>query len=721
MGVDSIAIGSNAQSSGLGDIAIGLNASASGNAAGSATAIGNGNIATGAGAVAIGDPSVANGTGAFAGGFNSYATSNGTALGGPANGAVAIGNADVAFGQGSVALGNMSTTGAAGGIAMGDTASAKAADGVALGSGSTATNANDVALGAGSKTAAVNNAGPFDLTGGTAAATAPNSVVSVGDAGAERRITNVAAGNLTATSTDAVNGSQLYSVANASLTLGNNLALTFGGGMTVNPNGTIATPPSYLIAGNTYNDVGSALAAINSDLGSFGSGGILYFHTNSVLADSTAGGLNSTAIGPVANANGASSIAMGNGATANGNNSVAIGAGATAAGGGVAIGAGSTAAAGQVNVGTLSVVGTGGAAITQGSNGLTVNATQAQLASGANSVTATGAGVTLAGGGTLVTVNSTGMTLNNAKITGVAPGTLSAASTDAVNGSQLYATNQQVSSLTNSVNTVLGGIAYDNTAAAANPTAAGQNSLAVGPGATSSGQQATAVGNGSSATGPQSTALGNGANSTGTNSVALGAGSTDGGASDVVSVGSSTTQRKIINLAAGTISATSTDAVNGSQLNATNTTLASVQTTANGALQRSGGTMTGSINMGGNSITNLAAPVNPNDAVNKAYVDQLAGNNTTDIANLKLGLNDAFKQIDKASDGVAVAIAMGGGFLSDNKKAALWANYGNFQGRSALAFEGYARLDNNWIIGGSIGYSLDQQTIGTRVGIGYQW
>ena len=67
-------------------------------------------------------------------------------------------------------------------VAIGPVAQSLAAGGVSIGLNAVATNANDVALGSGSVTAAPNNAGPFTLNGGTAAATAPTSVVSVGAA-----------------------------------------------------------------------------------------------------------------------------------------------------------------------------------------------------------------------------------------------------------------------------------------------------------------------------------------------------------------------------------------------------------------------------------------------------------------------------------------------------------------------------------------------------------
>ncbi len=115
-----------------------------------------------------------------------------------AQGAVGIGYQNTVVGQGSVAIGSTSKALAAGAVAFGDTA--------------VANNARDVALGSGSKTdVAVGTAST--VIGGTTynfAGTAPTSTVSVGASGAERTITNVAAGRISGTSTDAINGSQLY-------------------------------------------------------------------------------------------------------------------------------------------------------------------------------------------------------------------------------------------------------------------------------------------------------------------------------------------------------------------------------------------------------------------------------------------------------------------------------------------------------------------------------
>ena len=118
-------------------------------------------------------------------------------------------NADNAY-----AVGSNSTVSADGAMVLGNNASVTAKNGMALGSNTKVANENAVALGAGSETAAA-VATPSATINGTAhnfAGVNPASTVSVGKAGSERTITNVAAGRISDTSTDAINGSQLYAV-----------------------------------------------------------------------------------------------------------------------------------------------------------------------------------------------------------------------------------------------------------------------------------------------------------------------------------------------------------------------------------------------------------------------------------------------------------------------------------------------------------------------------
>ena len=186
-------------------IAIGKGAKAE---AEDAISIGTGNTVSGAHSGAIGDPTTITGTGTYTIGNNNgiVAANNSGAFGnnntftGAINNVRIIGNNNTVTVDDAMILGNKSTvTGVAG---------------VAIGTNAKANNANDVALGANSETTVAVGTPSASINGVTHnfAGIAPNSTVSVGKSGAERTITNVAAGRISATSTDAINGSQLFAV-----------------------------------------------------------------------------------------------------------------------------------------------------------------------------------------------------------------------------------------------------------------------------------------------------------------------------------------------------------------------------------------------------------------------------------------------------------------------------------------------------------------------------
>ena len=118
-------------------------------------------------------------------------------------------NADNAY-----TVGSNSTVSADGAMVLGNNASVTAKNGMALGSNTKVDNENAIALGAGSETAAAvaTLSATINGTAHNFAGINPASTVSVGKAGSERTITNVAAGRISAASTDAINGSQLYAV-----------------------------------------------------------------------------------------------------------------------------------------------------------------------------------------------------------------------------------------------------------------------------------------------------------------------------------------------------------------------------------------------------------------------------------------------------------------------------------------------------------------------------
>ncbi|WP_415858259.1 ESPR-type extended signal peptide-containing protein, partial [Burkholderia ubonensis] len=191
----------------------------------------------------------------YAGGYLSNAQGGGSiAIGGNGASTNAYGNDDVAIGSGAGADSRAATGGifqpatavgyasyaavygAAFGAtawasgtnatAIGSTATATATGGTAIGFGSSAGNNNAVALGSGSVTSAAVATSSVMLNGTTYsfAGTTPNSTVSVGASGAERTITNVAAGRITAASTDVVNGSQLYATNQALTAVGSSVS-----------------------------------------------------------------------------------------------------------------------------------------------------------------------------------------------------------------------------------------------------------------------------------------------------------------------------------------------------------------------------------------------------------------------------------------------------------------------------------------------------------------
>ena len=161
-------------------------------------------------AVAVGYESRAVGYKSNAIGSGAWALDNhSTAIGSSAQ---AIANHAQAFGAGAQATGVRSNV-------FGSDAIASERNTLALGDSAHATHENSVAIGAGSVTSAAQGFGSYRLPSNSAqvvtfAGANPTGSVSVGAAGQERQIHNVAAGRLSATSTDAVNGSQLYSVAN---------------------------------------------------------------------------------------------------------------------------------------------------------------------------------------------------------------------------------------------------------------------------------------------------------------------------------------------------------------------------------------------------------------------------------------------------------------------------------------------------------------------------
>jgi len=657
-----------------------------------AIAIGGAAAASSGGAIAVGQLSMSNGTAAVAIGQNATATGIANiAIGQRAtnaatlNNSIAIGGDSKSGGQSS-SLGNSADTSASTfAVAVGHSSVVTGSSGTALGAGASAATANSVALGSNSvaNSATLATAG-FTPLGGTAisAGTAAGGEVSVGSAGAERRITNVAAG---LNATDAVNLSQLMSEDAKVNTINNNVNNL----------------------SNTVNNI------VNG-------GGIKYFNANSTLADSSATGTDAVAIGGNAQATTANSVALGSNSVANSTTLATAGfnpggsaiSAATAAGGEVSVGAAgaerriTNVAAGlnatdavnvsqlqsedakvnQIGTSTASSLGGGstydtttgtitnpaysvggttvnnvGDALSNLDGRTTQNTTNiGSLTQNINNGTvglvqqdATSRNITVGKdtGGTVV--NFTG-TAGSRTLTGVAAGALNATSVDAVNGSQLYATNQNVSNLTNVVNNISsgGGIKYFN----ANSTLADSSAT---------GTDAVSIGGNARATTANSVALGS---NSGANSTTLAtAGFNPGGsaisaataAGGEVSVGASGAERRITNVAAGQ---NATDAVNVSQLQSEDAKVNQIGTSTASSL--GGGstydTTTGAItnptySVGGTTVNNVG------DALTN--LDGRTTQNTTNIDSLTQNINNGtvgLVQQDPTSRNVTVAKDTGG-------------------------------------------------------------
>ena len=228
----SVAIGVESKSSGKNAVAMGSSAKTEAN---NAIAIGNAASAKKQSDLAVGDGAKALNAQGSAFGVNATASGNGaTAIGGvtsasgwlstsigylsksAGNGAYAGGASANANGEGAVSVGQNSTSNGTHTAALGASANASAEAALALGASANASHANAVALGANSVTKAAVASNEATVNGVYYSGFAANntaSVVSLGDAGKERQLVNVAAGQISATSTDAINGSQLYLVA----------------------------------------------------------------------------------------------------------------------------------------------------------------------------------------------------------------------------------------------------------------------------------------------------------------------------------------------------------------------------------------------------------------------------------------------------------------------------------------------------------------------------
>ena len=411
-GLYSLAMGAGSATSNDNAIAIGNKTQALGV---NSTALGNASQASGESSIALGSTSEASEQNAIALGQGSIASKVNS---------IALGSNSLSSGENAIALGEGSAAGGSNSLAFGSQSRANGNDSVAIGVGAAAATDNSVAIGAGSTTDASNT-------------------VSVGNSATKRKIVNMAAGAISNTSTDAINGSQLY-------TISDSVAKRLGGGATVGSDGTV-TAVSYALRSGTYNNVGDALSGIDN---------------NTLQWNKTAGafsanhGANATnkitnvAKGTVS----ATSTDVVNGSQLYDLQQDALlwnGTAFSAAHGTEATSKITNVTAGNLTAGSTDAV--NGSQLKTTNDNVTTNTTN--IATNTTNITNLTDAVNGLGDDSLLWNKTAGAfsaahgTDATSKITNVKAGDLTAGSTDAVNGSQLKTTNDNVSTNTTNIAT----------------------------------------------------------------------------------------------------------------------------------------------------------------------------------------------------------------------------------------------------------------------------
>ncbi|EAA4389751.1 autotransporter adhesin SadA [Salmonella enterica subsp. enterica] len=555
MGKWSTAIGSYSQSTGDSSLALGVKSTSAGDRA----------IAMGASSSASGSYSMAMGVYADSSGANS----------------VALGYKSVASGATSAALGYQAT-------ASGD-------DSAAFGNGAQAIGTNSVALGAGS-TALEDNS------------------VAVGNSTTQRQITYVAKGDINANSTDAVTGAQIYS-------LSQSVADRLGGGASVNSDGTV-NAPLYKVGTGIYNNVGSALSALNTSItnteasvAGLAEDALLWDGNTSAFSANHSGSdskITNLAAGTLA----ADSTDAVNGSQLFDTNEKVDQNTADI-----------TTNTDSINQNTTDIA-ANTASINQNTTDIATNTTNINSLS--NSVTTlTDDALLWDGSASAFSANHSG---SDSKITNLAAGTLAADSTDAVNGSQLFATNENVSQNTTDIAANTDSINQNTTDIAANTTSINQNTTDITTNTASINQNTTDIATNTTSINSLSDSV-----TTLTDDALLW-----DAASGAFSAKHNGSDSKITNLAAGTLAADSTDAVNGSQLFATNenvsqnTTDIAANTTSITQNTTDIATNTTSINSLSDSVTTLTDDALLWDATSGAFSANHNGSDSK-ITNLAAG------------------------------------------------------------------------------------
>ncbi|MCW6723074.1 trimeric autotransporter adhesin SadA [Salmonella enterica subsp. enterica serovar Potsdam] len=628
------------------------------------TAIGSYSQSTGDSSLALGVKSVSAGDRAIAMGASSSASgSYSMAMGVYAN----------SSGAKSVALGYKSVASGATSSALGYQATASGDDSAAFGNGAKAVGTNSVALGSGS------------------IAQEDNSV-AVGNSTTQRQITYVAKGDINSTSTDAVTGAQIYS-------LSQSVADRLGGGASVNSDGTV-NAPLYEVGTGIYNNVGSALSALNTSItnteasvAGLAEDALLWDESISAFSASHTGNaskITNLAAGTLA----ADSTDAVNGSQLFDTNEKVDKNTADIATNTDSINqntADITANTDSINQNTTDIA----------ANTTSINQNTTDIATNTTNINSLSDSVTTLTDDALLWDAASGAFSANhngsaSKITNLAAGTLAADSTDAVNGSQLFDTNEKVDQNTADITTNTNSINQNTTDIATNTTNINNLSDSI---------------------------------TTLTDDALLW-----DAASGTFSASRSGSASKITNLAAGTLAADSTDAVNGSQLYETNqkvdqntSAIADINTSitnlSSDNLSWNETTSSFSASHGSsttNKITNVTAgelSEESTDAVNGSQLfetNEKVDQNTTDIAANTTNITQNSTAIENLNTSVSdINTSITG--LTDN--ALLWdedigafsANHGGSTSKITNVAAGALSEDSTDAVNGSQLYETNQK------------
>ncbi|HAY4497759.1 TPA: hypothetical protein JZ917_001321 [Escherichia coli] len=640
----SIALGASSYSFGQYSMALGRYSKALGRLS---IAMGDSSKADGANAIALGNAAKAAGIMSIGLGDNANASQDyAMALGAEseaAENATAIGNKAHAKGVNSIALGNGSQALADSAIAIGQGNKANGADAIALGNGSQSSGLNAIALGKASVVTGDNSLalgsntnanGINSVALGAGSIADQDDSVSVGSDSLQRKIVNVKNGTIKADSHDAINGSQLYAISDS-------VAKRLGGGSSVNVDDGTVKAPTYNLKNGNKNNVGDALTVLDQFTLQWDQNRDKY---SAAHGSSTASVITDVADGAVSD----SSKDAVNGSQLKATND-------------------------DVETNTTNITNLTDTVGDLKDDALLWNGTAFNAAHG---------------------------TETTSTITNVKAGTLSDDSTDAVNGSQLKDTNDNVATNTTNIASNTANIATNTSNIADNTANIATNTSNI---ADNTANIATNTSNIAGNTANIATNTTNiAANTTSINSLNTSVDALEqdamlwNGTAFNAAHGTETTST-IINVKAGTLSDDSTDAVNGSQLKATNDNVATNTTniasnTANIATNTANiNTLNTSIDTleqdailwngtaysaahgteTASTITNVKAGTlseNSTDAVNGAQLNATNANvatNTTNIATNTASINtlntsiDALEQDALLWDGTAFSAAHG--------------------------------------------------------------